>query len=306
VLMNLDEDFTHEAFEGGRFDPASIPEATAADRWILSRLAATTEAVLTNLEAYNLDDAGRTLYEFVWGDYCDWYVEMAKPRLQGENRAAAQAVLAGVLEQTLRLLHPFMPFVTEELYEALREKAPACTSDTPLIVAPYARATPEWRDADAEQQMAEAFGVVEALRSVRAALNVPPGQTIRATVAPRPETSGELHSQEWIIRHMARAEVTFAGNGERPPKAWPAQSPAAEVYVPVEGLLDVETATARALKDLESVAKDLARTQGKLGNQGFVAKAPEAVIEKEREIEQELLGKRQALTERLELLRSLA
>jgi valyl-tRNA synthetase len=302
VLMNL-------AVEDGAapVQPLAAGSQTlgASDRWILSRLSATTEAVLAELDAYNLDDAGRALYSFVWNEFCDWYLEISKARLQGDDRATAQAVLATVLEQTLRLLHPFMPFVTEELYEALRDTAPAFAVDTPLIVAPYPAAVAEWRDADAEVQMAEAFGVVEALRSVRAALNVPPGQPIRATIAPRPESRGELRNAAEMIARLARAELSFAEDGARPEKAWPARSAAAEVYVPVEGLLDVSAATAKAQKDLAAAEKDLARTQGKLGNEAFVGKAPEAVIEKEREIERELLGRQTALKERLELLGSL-
>jgi valyl-tRNA synthetase len=302
VLMNL-------AVEDGAapVQPLAAGSQTpgASDRWILSRLSAATEAVLAELDAYNLDDAGRALYSFVWNEFCDWYLEISKARLQGDDRATAQAVLATVLEQTLRLLHPFMPFVTEELYEALRDTAPAFAVDTPLIVAPYPAAVAEWRDADAEVQMAEAFGVVEALRSVRAALNVPPGQPIRATIAPRPESRGELRNAAEMIARLARAELSFAEDGARPEKAWPARSAAAEVYVPVEGLLDVSAATAKAQKDLAAAEKDLARTQGKLGNEAFVGKAPEAVIEKEREIERELLGRQTALKERLELLGSL-
>ncbi|HEY3413196.1 MAG TPA: valine--tRNA ligase [Armatimonadota bacterium] len=303
VLMNVEEGFTHPAFEGG-FDPAKIATLNAADRWIISRLSATTEAVAASLEAYNLDDAGRAIYEFVWNEYCDWYVEMAKTRLQGPDRADAQAVLIGVLEQTLRLLHPFMPFVTEELYAAVQSGAPACASPTPLIVAQYPVAQPSWRNLAAEEEMLAAFGVVEALRSVRAAINIPPGQPITATICPVNGTDAALADAGWLIKHLARAEVNMAS--ERPAKSWPAHSPAAEIYVPVEGLLDIPVATAKANKDLLAIEKDLQRTQGKLGNQAFVGKAPPEVIEKERAIEIELLGKQSALKDRLTLLESLA
>ncbi|HEY3267988.1 MAG TPA: valine--tRNA ligase [Armatimonadota bacterium] len=303
VLMNVDDGFTHPAFDGG-FDPLRIEGLNSGDAWIISRLAATTEAVAASLDAYNFDDAGRALYEFVWNEFCDWYVEMAKPRLQGEEKATAQAVLVGVLEHTLRLLHPFMPFLTEELYEAIRNAAPACAAKTPVIVAPYPQYNPAWRNVDAETQMTEAFGVVDALRSVRAALNVPPGHPITAHIVPRDTTGDRLKDAAWIIRRLARAEVTF--NAERPEKAWPAGAPAADVFVPVEGLLDVSAASAKANKDLAAVEKDLARTRGKLGNEAFVGKAPEAVIEKEREIERELAGKQASLNERLALLNSLA
>lgn len=311
VLMNMDEDFSSTAFSTDRevspfFDPSQLPNLGAADRWIISRLNAVTETVNTQLDAYNLDDAGRAIYEFVWNEYCDWYVEMAKPRLQGEDRATAQAVLCGVLEQTLRLLHPFMPFLTEELYEALRDRVPACASSVdPLIVASYPKSHPAWQDTEAETEMADAFGVVDALRSVRASLNVPPGQTITATVAAGPSAAAALMDAEWLIRHLARAELSFS-NSERPERSWTAQTPAATVYVPVEGLLDVPAGIAKAQKDLESVLKELQRTQGKLRNEAFVAKAPEAVIEKERGIERELLGKQEALNERIALLESLA
>jgi valyl-tRNA synthetase len=308
VLMNLDGPHPVSGGGGegvlssssGKGDGGEGP--TTADRWILSRLNATTETVIASLEAYNLDDAGRTLYEFVWNDFCDWYVELAKPRLQGGDRRQVQQVLATVLEQSLRLLHPFMPFVTEELYAALRDAAPwAVASDKPLVVAPYPTPNPDRADPEAEAAMAEAIALVEALRSVRAALNVPPGQPLTATLVPK--DGGDLSEAVALARSLARTEATV---GERPPKARPATTPAADVYVPVEGLLDVEAARARAEKELEGVRKDLARTQGKLGNAGFMAKAPEDVVEKERAIEQELIARQAALQERLDLLASLA
>jgi len=303
VLMNIPEGYTFQ-----QFDPATARISnleSAADRWILSRLTDTTQSVLECLEAYNLDDAGRTIYSFVWNEFCDWYLEMAKSRFQagGADGDVARDVLVYVLDQTLRLLHPFMPFVTEELYSGLRETAPACTASTPLIVADYPKPV-MGRDLDAEAEMQAAFGVVEALRSVRAAINIPPGQTIGAALCPLNGSDAALADAEWIIRRLARAEVSFAGAA--PAKSWPAHSAAAEIYVPIEGLLDVAASEAKARKDLAGVEKDLQRTQGKLGNQGFVAKAPPEVIEKERGIEAELLGRQAALNERLALLKSLA
>lgn len=299
VLMNLEE-----GYAGGPFDPSKL-ELTPADRWILSRLDATTRDVLASLENYNLDDAGRALYGFVWNEFCDWYVEMAKPRLQGDDRATAQAMLTGVLEQALRLLHPFMPFVTEELYEALRASSPGCTADTPLIIASYPEPRPEWHDEDSENDMTAAFGVVEALRSIRADLNVPPGRTIPATIVPAEEAS-HLRGVESLISNLARADITFGTPNSRPPKAWPAHTASAEVFVPVEGLLDVSAALARTRKDLESAQKDLARTRGKLANEGFVQRAPAEIIEKERGIETELSGLSATLENRIALLESLA
>lgn len=179
------------------------------------------------------------------------------------------------------------------------------TADTPLIIASYPEPRPAWHDESSENDMTAAFGVVEALRSIRADLNVPPGRTIPATIVPAEEAS-HLRGVESLISNLARADITFGTPNSRPPKAWPAHTASAEVFVPVEGLLDVSAALARTRKDLESTQKDLARTRGKLANEGFVQRAPAEIIEKERGIETELSGLSATLENRIALLESLA
>lgn len=292
VLMNL---------EGYRESAEPVQPVTLAEEWILSRLNAVTAQVDENLAAYELGEAARVLYEFIWDEFCDWYIELAKPGLYRgtpEERAQTQRVLVAVLDQTLRLLHPFMPFITE----AIRRHLPERTGT--IMLAPWPRADSELISPAAEEQMAMIIRTVRAIRHVRSEMNVPPGKKAAAVII-APDAGQRESLRRWIgyVDNLAATEsrVAAALDVKVDPAAH-AVVPGMEIFVPLAGLIDVAREKARLTKELSTVDKELARVLGKLGNPAFLAKAPEAVVTKEREKEMEFTRKRQALRSRLALL----
>lgn len=297
VLMNL------EGFEG---QAPQQEQLTLADRWILSRYNNVAKAVTDNLGRFELGEAARLVYEFLWGEYCDWYIEMAKPRLynkeETEQRAVAQYVLWEVLEGTMRLLHPFMPFITEEIWQHLpHEGSSIMRASWPVVQA-------GWSDAATEGQMNLIMEAVKGIRNMRAEMNVPPGRRSEVILqAGSEEVRSVLQKNEGYFRQLAAAEpVTLPAIGaEKPENAMATVVAGLEVYLPLKGLIDVEKETARLSKEREALTKELARITGKLGNEGFMAKAPAAVVEKERAKAQECEEKLGAIRERMEYLATL-
>ena len=297
VLMNL------EGFEG---QAPQQEQLTLADRWILSRYNNVAKAVTDNLGRFELGEAARLVYEFLWGEYCDWYIEMAKPRLynkeETEQRAVAQYVLWEVLEGTMRLLHPFMPFITEEIWQHLpHEGRSIMRASWPVVQAGRS-------DAAAEGQMNLIMEAVKGIRNMRAEMNVPPGRRSEVILqAGSEEVRSVLQKNEGYFRQLAAAEpVTLPAIGaEKPENAMATVVAGLEVYLPLKGLIDVEKETARLSKEREALTKELARITSKLGNEGFMAKAPAAVVEKERAKAQECEEKLGAIRERMEYLATL-
>jgi len=292
ALMNLED-----------FDPEGRPGPyTLADRWILSRYRAAVADVTAFLEAYELGEAARVLYEFIWSEFCDWYIELAKPRLYGkttpEDRYTAQHVLASVLKGALELLHPFMPFITEEIWQHLPARG------VTIMRAPWPAARGDLADPGVESEMAVLMEVTKAVRHIRSEMNVPPGcRAETLLVAPEEAVRAVLEKGADYIRGLANAEIKILPVlGEAPEQAAHAVTRGVEVFVPLKGLIDVEKETARLQKELAAVEKDLARVRGKLGNPGFLAKAPADVVEKEKAKEAELSGKQAAIRERLSML----
>ena len=295
MLMNL---------EG--FDPAIRPQSlTLADRWILSRYAGTVQAVTANLENFELGEAARQIYEFIWSEFCDWYIELAKSRLYNKEaageRAAAQYVLWYVLEHTLRLLHPFMPFLSEEIWQHLPHQGES------LLIAAWPKAEPELLDAGAEQGMAAIMEVIKSIRNMRAEVNVPPGKKSEVILQVAEELEGLFKANVQYLKTMAAGEPVeiCPVSQAKPENAMAAVVSGVEIYLPLRGLIDVDKEKARLNKDMEALDKEIARVSGKLANAGFVAKAPADVIEKERAKEREFREKRTALLERLEYLSKL-
>lgn len=292
MLMNL---------EG--FDPAIRPQSlTLADRWILSRYAGTVQAVTANLENFELGEAARQIYEFIWNEFCDWYIELAKSRLYNKEaageRAAAQYVLWYVLEHTLRLLHPFMPFLSEEIWQHLPHQGES------LLIAAWPKAKPELLDAGAEQGMAAIMEVIKSIRNMRAEVNVPPGKKSEVILQVAEELEGLFKANVQYLKTMAAGEPVeiCPVSQAKPENAMAAVVSGVEIYLPLRGLIDVDKEKARLNKDMEALDKEITRVSGKLANAGFVAKAPADVIEKERAKEREFREKRTALLERLEYL----
>ena len=297
VLMNL-EGFTGQA--------PQAEQLTLADRWILSRYDNVAKAVSDNLGRFELGEAARLVYEFLWGEYCDWYIEMAKPRLynkeEAAQRAVAQYVLWEVLEGTMRLLHPFMPFITEEIWQHLPHEGSS------IMKASWPSAQAERNDAAAEAQMNLIMEAVKGIRNMRAEMNVPPGRRSEVILqAGSEDVRSVLQQNEGYFRQLAAAEpVTLPAVGaEKPENAMATVVAGLEVYLPLKGLIDVEKETARLSKEREALTKELARITGKLGNEGFMAKAPAAVVEKERAKAQECEEKLGAIRERMDYLATL-
>lgn len=296
VLMNLD-DFAPQAGPG---------ELTPADKWIISRYQRTVAAVTDNLERFELGEAARVLYEFIWSEFCDWYIEMTKPRLYDKQDAAArhtaQYVLWDVLGGTMKLLHPFMPFITEEIWQHLPHQGRS------IMTAPWPQADTDRICSQAEQGMKMVMEIIKAIRNMRAEVNVPPGKRSPVILlAASREMAAFLTHQEVYFASLAGAEPLTVDLMERPKpgNALTAIAEGVEIYLPLRGLIDVEKELARLAKERDELAQDLSRVQAKLANKDFISKAPTAVVAKERTKAADLRAKQQALTERLAHLASM-
>lgn len=292
-LMNLDGVQT-----------AELPPKTNAleDCWILSRLSHIIAQTREHLERYEFNHAAKGLYDFVWHDFCDWYLEMVKPRLYGSDPAAkaqAQGVLLTVLIDILKLLHPFIPFITEEIWQRLPYK-PAES----VMIAPYPQAHPEWRDDQAEQTMQKLQALITAIRTIRSEMNVPPQKKAKVFIKTDALSIQQL-VQDYMIffKELAQAsDVVVGASVERPKNAPRMVLEWAEVFVPLEGLLDLQQEYKRLYQELREARAGLEATLRKLDNPEFLERAPEEVIEKEKRKAQEFKDKIERLEQNLKLL----
>ncbi len=282
ALMNLDG-----------FDPGRVvdDELYVEDSWLLSRLATVTEQVSEALEQYRYADAARTLYDFAWDEFCSFYVEMVKGRLQDDvGRMVAQRVLAHALDVLLRLLHPMIPFLTEDVWQRLGRLAPERGIDAPLpaaesiMTAPWPQCDPMRRDPEIEAQFARFQEVLRAVRDIRARQNVPPKTPIKFSIRCGAEVAELLEPMKPYFSSMAGAEpVEFGPDATAPALSAGATLPNIEVYVDLAGLIDVEAEIASKRREAEKIAGFIAAKEKKLSNAGFVERAPAEVVQKERE-----------------------
>ena len=269
--------------------PDSMPAADAPveDRWIVSRVESLARSVDEQLRKFELGEAARQVYEFVWSEFADWYIEIAKVRARGEGAAEAASplpVLAYVLERCLRLLHPFMPFVTEEIWQALVAKIDGI-DDEALIVAAYPRGESGYADPDAEREITMLIDVVRAIRNIRAEKKVEPGRFIEAYVVAggaRPMFEAGARHIEMLARVRPLHIVGEAGEAPREQVA-KAVLEGVTAVVPLAGLFDVAVERARIEKQIAEAAAEAGRIDAKLSNEGFRAKAPEKIIAAEQE-----------------------
>ena len=276
MLMNL---------EGA--DDAFVPEEsdyTLADRWILTRSAETVRAVTANLENYELGEAGRAIYEFLWSEFCDWYIELTKARLYDKENVRAKNtalyVLRTVLERTMRLLHPFMPFLTEEIWQKLPHEGRS------IMRAPWPEVDEKDIDAEAEAAMTAIMEVIKVTRNLRAELGTPPGKKSALILRVRDAALADTFAAHVDYFHAlaSASEVTFlAQDAPDPENVVTGALAGAAVYLPLAGLIDVEKETARLTKERDNLEKEIGRLTGKLSNAGFTSKAPAAVVAAERE-----------------------
>ncbi|MBV7337933.1 valine--tRNA ligase [Chloroflexi bacterium TSY] len=307
VIMNL-EGHDLEVREDGPDIHYILPahkEIGLADRWALSRLAAVEGEVDRLIQGWQLGEAGRRLYEFLWNEYCDWYIEASKVRLYNGTDDEAQAtrqVLAYVLERSLRLLHPFMPFVTETIWQNLPGLGGTAPDGSPraLIVSRWPMGTGK-PDSTADSAFERLQAMVHAIRNARSEYDVPPSRRIAALISAGEHTT-ELLDNLPLLASLARLDsesVEIARHLEAPSKAVTLTTGGVSIYLPLAGLVDLDAERTRLQKEIDNVAQQLTRVTGKLSNPGFVNNAPENVVERERTKQSELEIKQIQLSERL-------
>ncbi|HLJ36433.1 MAG TPA: valine--tRNA ligase [Ktedonobacteraceae bacterium] len=274
---------------GGIPTIGELQPRTLADRWILSRFAKLTREVTRLIEEFQLGEAGRQINDFFWSDYCDWYLEIAKVQMQGneEARQTTAGILRSVLDQSMRLLHPFMPFVTEEVWHHLYRTSESNENQWPaqaLIIAPWPRTNAAALDDDAEQQFGLVQEVITRIRDARNQMSVEPARHIPAILAVGAEVP-MFEAQASLIEFLARTEKPqlFVQLDQKPEQAMSLLAGPVEIYLPLAGMLDIGRELERLDKDIVLARQDIARIQGKLGNEAFVTRAKSEVVEKERE-----------------------
>ena len=310
--------FANKLWNIGRFMLSQLPERVPpiealdaparplADRWILSRLQRTIGEATAQLEQFRLDEAAKVCYEFAWKELADWYVEAVKPRLaaRGADAEAAQAVLAYCFDSALRLLHPVVPFITEELWQ----KLPGRAADELLAAAAWPRPRAELANATADTQFARVQEVISAIRNIRAEYRVAPKARIAATVTTRNDAARRVlvGERETILRLAQLAELSLdgkAGGGDPGgPGGHAVLRDGSAVFVPLGGAIDVQQECRRLSSEATRLDQQLAALAAKLTNENFVARAPAEVVARERDKEQAWRNQRGVLAEKLKAL----
>ena len=289
VLMNCEEQ------PCGAGDEAY--ELSLADRWIISRLQTAEQTVAGAVAEYRFDLASQAIYDFIWNEYCDWYLELSKPVLWDDGASEAlktgtRRTLIRVLEAALRLAHPLMPFITEEIWQRVAPLAGA-TGETIMLQA-YPEADNSKVDSAAEADIEWLQGVIVGVRNIRGEMNIPPGKELSVLLRNGDDKDkNRLEENEQYLRKLAKlSEIRFLADDEDAPSASTSLVGELEILVPMAGLIDKEAELARLAKEIDKLEMDLTRVRGKLENSAFVDKAPEAVVAKERE---KLASQEQAL-----------
>lgn len=299
VLMNL---------EG--FDENFVPSAedyTLADKWILEEYNKTVTNITNNLDKFELGEAASAVYDFIWNTYCDWYIELAKPRLYnkegGRDRQTVQYLLVSILRHMMELLHPFMPFVTEHIWQHLPHEGES------IMVAPWPSTLSMEGFSSAAAHMNVMMDGIKGIRNMRAEMNVPMGKRSEVILVPATEELKgilETHGDYFHTLGWAEKVTVLSPDAPKPENATVTVVNGLEVYLLLKDLIDADKEKERIAKEQATVLKEIARLEGKLNNQGFLAKAPEAVVAKEKEKLEEYKQKQQALNEREEFLKTLA
>jgi valyl-tRNA synthetase len=281
--------FVNKIYNVSRFLQMHLPETPAAmaavpaelelcDHWILERYGKTLDKVRAAMAVYDIPGAVGALYAFLWDEFCDWYLELAKSRLETENKDRALGLLLHIFGGTLKALHPFMPYVTEEIFSSLK---PYLGSDKPfLLKEAYPRGGTSGGSAEAD--MRKFMDIVTQIRIVRAQLEIPPSRSITAFVTSSDEAGlGLLKKHPGYIMRLAKAEkLDIAAGLPKPPRAVTALSGAFNIYIPVEGVVDLVKERTRLEKETEKLAAELAAAEERLGNVNFTSHAPKEEVEK--------------------------
>jgi valyl-tRNA synthetase len=281
------------------YDPHGVsaepPSSSLANRWIESRLHRVIKKVEGTLREYRFNELAHELYQFIWHELCDWYLELIKPALSqhgtSDAKSATQRTMLEVLTASLQLLHPIMPFITEEIWH----KLPGTQGS--IMVSSYPRWNPEKSDEEAEEQMALIIDVVNSIRNVRWEMNVPPAQKVEVIFSSKNTRSREVLSQHRVyIENLARAErITVAEQIQKPETAATAVAQDVEIVIPLKGIVDFAEEERRLRKEINKLEKDSATVTKKLSNEEFLRKAPQDIIEKEKNKAREVNEKREKL-----------
>lgn len=279
------------------YSPAAVkPEPDFTDCWIVSRLDAAVERVNEALEGYRFGEAAQALYDFVWHEFCDWYLELLKPRLYGEGprRDQARYYLLTVLDEILRLLHPFVPFITEEIWSHLPGKREF------IMKAAWPVATPNRRDLLTESDMSVLQEVIYAVRNIRGEMNVPPNQAVPLIVRPLEGEGAVLERHQKMVRELAKvSEIGIGASLPKPKFSAAAVAAGLELLVPLEGLIDLDKERERLSKEIAVLDGLLEKQAAKLSNPAFTAKAPAQVVEAERTKQADYRQRREQLNSHL-------
>ncbi|MCW8194276.1 valine--tRNA ligase [Proteobacteria bacterium 005FR1] len=270
------------------YSPSAAPvELSLADRWIISRFQEAAQTVQEAFDSYRFDIASQALYEFVWNEYCDWYLELSKPVLWDEGASDAQKqgtrqTLLQVLESILRLAHPFMPFITEEIWQLIKEKA-GVGGET-IMYAPYPQADESKRDAQAVADIEWVKGFIVGIRNIRGEMQLPPGKLLSVLCKNGDaEDRRRVDENRQFLSKLAKLEsIQWLAAGDEEPLAATALVGNMDILVPMADLIDKEEESKRLQKEIEKRRKELKQVEGKLGNANFVDKAPADVVEKEK------------------------
>ena len=252
-----------------------------------------------------MGEAGRVIYEFIWGEICDWYIELIKPRLynkdNAEERATAQYVLCEVLGSAMKLLHPYMPFITEEIWQHLPHEGKS------IMLAQWPEYKESLVNADVEAGMTAIMETIKAIRNMRAEVNAAPGHKAPAILLVSDALKNVMEENKGYIQLLGTVDNLTIDklSAAKPKNAMTAVVSGVEVYLPLKGLIDVEKETARLQKEIDDMHKEIKRSEGKLNNKGFLAKAPAEVVAKEQAKEDEYKKKLVALQERQAYLQTL-
>jgi valyl-tRNA synthetase len=307
--MEAGRNFANKLWNATRFIVRSVTENVidmeiqrslllTEDRWILSRLNCTVRGVTGLMEDFQFGEAQRQIYDFLWGEFCDWYIEFAKIRLRSAETPSPVPVLVHVLETSLRLLHPYMPFVTEELWQNLRKHTSPGEHES-IMVSPYPEADEVDTDPDAERIINVLIEIVRSIRNVRAQYKVERNRWVEAEILADNQASA-IADYAAVIETLARAKpITFLAQRREEmtdEKALAMVLEEAEVFIPMASVVDLDVERKRLQKETDQVQAEVSRLEARLRDESFLTKAPVAVVDKER-------LKLNALTEKLERLK---
>ncbi|MBF8984461.1 valine--tRNA ligase [Lutibacter sp. B2] len=292
VLMNLD-------VEGLNKEDCK-KDLTLADKWILSRMNTVVKEVTDNLEKFELGMAVQKVYDFIWSEYCDWYIELVKPRLYGEERNtknAALCTLIEVLKNMLKLLHPFMPFITEEIWQTISND-----EEESIIIAAWPEYDESLKFEREEKDMEVIMNAIRSIRNIRAEMNVIPSRKARVIMVANEEVFEAIEkAKDYFVTLASASEVVLLKEKKDIPEdAIAAVIPGAEIFLPLDDLVDFEKEIERLEKEKAKLEQEVKRVIGKLSNQGFLAKAPESLVEEEKKKQEKYESMLDRVVERLE------